>query len=60
VKAPVYIFAGTGDTVVPIAHVRRLKEKAVHLALYKEYSGYNHAEILGSKAFAADALEVCR
>jgi len=60
VKQPVYMFAGTGDTVVPISHVRRLREKAVRLALYKEYSGYNHAEILGSKAFVADALEICR
>ena len=60
VNAPVSIFASRGDTIVPIAQSLALKAKAKHLAMYKEYSGYNHAEILGSDAFAADVAEVCR
>ena len=60
VHAPVSIFASRDDTLVPIAQSRALKAKAENLAMYKEYSGYNHAEILGSEAFAADVLEVCR
>jgi uncharacterized protein len=60
VNAPVSIFASTGDTIVPIGQSRALKAMAKNLALYKEYSGYNHAEILGSDAFAADAPKVCR
>ncbi|MEJ2468070.1 MAG: alpha/beta fold hydrolase [Campylobacterales bacterium] len=59
VSAPVLIFASTGDTLVPIKQSRALKAKANHLAEYKEYSGYNHAEILGSDGFAADAREIC-
>jgi len=27
--------------------------------VYKEYSGYNHAEILGSESFIADVSKVC-
>jgi uncharacterized protein len=59
VNAPVSIFASTGDTLVPINQSRALKTKAKHLVLYKEYSGYNHEEILGSDAFAADVQKVC-
>jgi pimeloyl-ACP methyl ester carboxylesterase len=59
VTAPVYIFASIADTLVPIKQGRALREKANRLAEYKEYSGYNHAEILGSDAFAADAQEIC-
>ena len=60
VNAPVGIFASRDDTLVPIEQSLALKAKAENLAMYKEYSGYNHAEILGSDAFAADVLEVCR
>jgi len=59
VTAPVYIFASTADTLVPIKQSRALREKANLLAEYKEYSGYNHAEILGSDAFAADVQGIC-
>ena len=60
VSAPVIIFASRGDTIVPVEQSHALKAKAKNLAMYKEYSGYNHAEILGSDVFAADVSEVCR
>ena len=60
VNAPVTIFASCDDTLVPIAQTLALKSKAKNLAMYKEYSGYNHGDILGSEAFAADVSEVCR
>jgi len=59
VTAPVTIFAGSGDTLVPIRQSRALRAKVKRLVLYKEYSGYNHADILGSDAFIADVQKVC-
>jgi len=59
VTAPVYLFASEDDTVVPIKHSRALKSKIHLLAMYKEYSGYNHAEILGSETCRQDAGKVC-
>lgn len=35
-----------------------LKVHLARLVGYKEYCGYNHADILGSGAFATDALEL--
>ncbi len=60
VKAPVWIFASKDDTLVPAEQSRALKERAHTLVDYKEYSGYNHAEILWSPEFSRDMKEVCR
>lgn len=60
VQAPVGIFSSRDDTLVPIKQSRALRERVHRLAVYKEYSGYNHEDILGSDAFAADVTEVCR
>ncbi|WP_345971533.1 alpha/beta fold hydrolase [Sulfurimonas sp. HSL1-6] len=59
VSAPVSIFASRDDEIVPIEQSHALKAKAPRLAVYKEYSGYNHAEILGSDRFIADVSKVC-
>lgn len=59
VSAPVALFASADDTLVPLGQTRALSAHAAHLAVYKVYSGYNHADILGSEAFAADASELC-
>lgn len=59
VTAPVCLFASRDDTLVPIEQTLALKAKVKTLEVYKEYSRYNHEEILGSDAFAADALKVC-
>lgn len=59
VRAPVGIFASRDDSLVPIKQSRALKTRVHYLAVYKEYSGYNHAEILGSDDFVADVKEVC-
>ncbi len=59
VHAPVTIFASSSDEIVPVKQARALRAKVPVLALYKEYSGYNHAEILGSERFIADVQKVC-
>lgn len=60
VTSPVSIFAGTEDTLATLSQSRALREKVHRLAMYKEYSGYNHEEILGGEAFVADVQKVCR
>jgi hypothetical protein len=59
VSAPVSIYASRDDEIVPLEQSLALKEKAPRLAVYKEYSGYNHAEILGGERFIADVSKVC-
>lgn len=59
VNAPVMIFATSDDEVVPIEQTRKLRDRVNHLVLYKEYSGYNHDDILGSEALVADVQGVC-
>ena len=58
VDASVFIFASRDDTLVPIEQSRALEAKAHRLSLYKEYSGLDHDEILGSDVFVSDILRV--
>jgi len=48
IKAPLYLFVSLDDVVVPIHNARNLSENVKNLVLYKEFSGYNHDEILFS------------
>ena len=48
VKTPFYLFVTVDDGFVPISQPRRLKEKANNIVKYKEYDGYNHAQLLFS------------
>ena len=59
VDAPVCIFSSRDDEIVPIEQTRALTEKVHSLRVYKEYSGYNHAQILWSDDFREDMTKVC-
>ena len=48
IRDPFYMFATRDDGFVPIDQPRKLKEKAGELVDYKEYDGYNHAQLLFS------------
>ncbi len=59
VSAPVSLFASRDDEIVPIEQTRMLRNKVHSLRIYKEYSGYNHAQILWSDDFKEDITKVC-
>lgn len=54
VNAPVHIFVSEDDDIVPIQQARRLRASAPNLGGYKEFSGYNHADILWSDEVVAE------
>lgn len=56
--APLYLYASRDDTVVPFAHSLELKANARNLARYKEFSGYNHANLLFSETLEAELEKV--
>ena len=49
VQTPFYLFVTVDDGFVPISQPRKLKEKAKNMVKYKEYDGYNHAQLLFSE-----------
>lgn len=59
VKVPVYIFASETDEIVPVEQARRLGDHAHCLGGYKEFSGYNHAELLWSDPLCEELKKVC-
>ncbi len=59
VDAPVCLFCSRDDEIVPVEQTRALKNKVHSLRVYKEYSGYNHAQILWSDDFREDMTKVC-
>ncbi|HFU74265.1 MAG TPA: alpha/beta fold hydrolase, partial [Helicobacteraceae bacterium] len=50
ITTPLYLFASKDDNIVPIYNARRLRNNVKNLRVYKEFSGYNHDEILLSDA----------
>lgn len=48
INAPLYLFVSVDDAIVPIDNARNLSENVKNLVVYKEFSGYNHDEILFS------------
>lgn len=46
ISAPLYLFVSVDDVIVPISNARNLRENVKNLQVYKEFSGYNHDEIL--------------
>ena len=48
VSSPLYLYAAVDDQVVPIEQARVLKQQVKNLRKYKEFSGYNHGELLFS------------
>lgn len=58
VEAPVALFAATDDEIVPVEQSRDLKRHVSHLALSKEFSGYNHEELLWSDALRKELEKV--
>lgn len=56
--APLYLYVAVDDEVVPIMHARNLKENVLHLAEYKEFSGYNHNELLFCDEMVAELKKV--
>ncbi|MDX1296217.1 MAG: hypothetical protein R3302_08115 [Sulfurimonadaceae bacterium] len=55
---PLYLFASRDDKVVPFAHTLELKAAARHLAGFKEFSGYNHADLLFSEELENELTKV--
>jgi pimeloyl-ACP methyl ester carboxylesterase len=58
IESPLYLYAASEDTVVPIAHTRLLKANVLNLAEYKEFSGYNHGELLFSDEVTSELKKV--
>ncbi|MGB5965253.1 MAG: hypothetical protein WBF77_05910 [Sulfurimonadaceae bacterium] len=55
---PFYMFASRDDGFVPIDQPRKLKEKAGDAVDYKEYEGYNHAQLLFSDEVTENITKV--
>ena len=55
---PLYLYASRDDTLVPYTHSLKLKARAHNLAGYKEFSGYNHANLLFSEALEEELHKV--
>ena len=60
VKVPFYIYVTRDDEVVPITQARKLKTaaNAASLVDYKEYEGYNHAQLLFSEEVTKEIEKV--
>ena len=58
VTAPLYLYASRDDNVVPVAHALKLKASAPNLAGYKEFSGYNHDDLLFSEELLDELTKV--
>ncbi len=60
VKVPFYMYVTRDDGVVPIAQARKLKAaaNAASLVDYKEYEGYNHAQLLFSEEVTKEIEKV--
>jgi pimeloyl-ACP methyl ester carboxylesterase len=58
IRAPLYLYASRDDRVVPVAHVLKLRESAPNLAEYKEFSGYNHDDLLFSEELQEELKKV--
>jgi pimeloyl-ACP methyl ester carboxylesterase len=58
IKSPLYLYAATDDTIVPISHSRHLKSNVLNLAEYKEFGGYNHGELLFSDEVTSELKKV--
>lgn len=58
IKSPLYLYAAADDAIVPIAHSRLLKSNVLNLAEYKEFSGYNHGELLFSDEVTSELKKV--
>ena len=58
VTAPLYLYASRDDGVVPVSHALKLRASAPNLAEYKEFSGYNHDELLFSDALLEELEKV--
>jgi len=58
IKAPLYLYAATDDTVVPIEQARKIKGSVQNLSRYREISGYDHAELLFSPEMTKELSEV--
>ncbi len=48
VAAPVYLFTTMDDEIIPQSHIDNLRRHIKYLAGTKEFSGYNHAQLLFS------------
>ncbi len=58
ITKPFYMFATRDDDFVPIGQPRKLKEKAGKMVDYKEYDGYNHAQLLFSDEVTKEIQKV--
>ena len=58
IEKPFYMFATRDDDFVPIAQPRQLKEKMGDLVDYKEFDGYNHAQLLFSDEVCEEIQKV--
>ena len=58
IKAPVYLYAATDDTIVPIGQARKIKESVQNLSRYREIGGCDHAELLFSPEMTKELSEV--
>ena len=56
--APIYLYVTTDDDVVPISNARNLKNSVRNLGIYKEFSGYNHNELLFCDEMASELKKV--
>jgi len=57
-QSPLYLFASADDEMVPPVHVRILADAAPTLAEFKEFGGYNHAQLLFSEEVETEIAKV--
>jgi len=58
IEEPLYLYVCSDDEIVPLEHSRNLKTNVRNLAGYKEFSGYNHNELLLSDELALELNKV--
>lgn len=58
ILSPLYLYVTEDDLVVPVSHARNLKNNVKNLAEYKEFSGYDHTELLFSDELVEKLKEV--
>ena len=58
IERPFYMYATRDDDFVPIEQPRKLKEKVGDLVDYKEFDGYNHAQLLFSDEVCEEIQKV--